>query len=107
MNCSGELARIANYAAHLAEGVTPNANVDLRLFDAAGRPTDNLAKAMANMAAVEIGPDRPRPFLIGAAVAQLRRMLEDPGAALLDASPAPQPAPDAPASAKPTAAQAK
>lgn len=84
-NCSAELARIANYATHLAEGVAASPNDDLRLFTAAGQPTGNLARAMANMAAVEIGPARPRASLIVAAIAQLRRMLEDP--ARLDPTP--------------------
>ena len=89
-SCSGELARIANYAASVAQGVATSPYVDLKLFDAAGRPTENLAKVMANMSAVEIGPDRPRDYLIVAAVAQLRRMLEDPAAAALAATPAPE-----------------
>ncbi len=80
-DCSGELARIANYATHLAEGVAASPNDDLLLFDAAGQPTDNLAKALVNMAAVEIGPDRPRMALVTAAVSQLRRLLGDPAKA--------------------------
>lgn len=78
VSCAGELTRIANYADHVAEGVTARPIDDLALFDIKGRPTENLAKVMANMAAVEIGPDRPRMSLITAAVAQLRRMLEEP-----------------------------
>ncbi len=86
-DCSGDLGRIANYAAHLAEGVAASPNDDLGLFDAAGRPTDNLAKALVNMAAVEIGPDRPRMALVTAAVSQLRRLLEDPAKAAASAPP--------------------
>jgi hypothetical protein len=77
-DCSGELARIANYAAHVAEGIAATPNDDLQLFDGAGQPTDNLARALVNMAAVEIGPARPRMGLVTAAVAQLRRLLKDP-----------------------------
>lgn len=77
-NCSGDVLRLANYAARVAEGVAAGPNDDLMLFTANGQPTDNLAKAMANMAAVEIGPARPREALIRTAVAQLRRMLEEP-----------------------------
>ncbi|MEK4035249.1 hypothetical protein WOA01_20705 [Methylocystis sp. IM2] len=80
-DCSGELARISNYATHLAEGVAASPNDDLLLFDAAGQPTGNLAKALVNMAAVEIGPDRPRMALVAAAVSQLRRLLADPAKA--------------------------
>ncbi len=94
MDCSGEMTRIANYAAHLAEGVAASPNDDLLLFDAAGRPTGNLARALVNMAAVEIGPDRPRLALVTAAVSQLRRLLEDPAkAAAASAAPEPDKAP--------------
>lgn len=78
IDCSGEIARIGNYAAHVSEGIAATPNDDLALFDATGRPTDNLARALANMAAVEIGPARPRAGLVNAAVAQLRRLLETP-----------------------------
>ncbi|WP_442754354.1 hypothetical protein ACNHKD_15355 [Methylocystis sp. JAN1] len=88
VNCSGELARIANYAAHVAEGVAASPNDDLLLFTDAGQPTGNLEKVLANMAAVEIGPARPRMGLVTAAVAQLRRLLAAPVAA---AEPAPTP----------------
>jgi hypothetical protein len=77
-SCGGERARIANYAASIAQGVVGGPDEDLGLFTAAGLPTENLAKAMANMAAVEIGPARPREALIRIAVAQLRRTLEKP-----------------------------
>jgi hypothetical protein len=95
VDCSGELARIANYAAHIAEGVTATPNDDLLLFKASGQPTGNLAKALANMAAVEIGPSKPRMALVNAAVAQLRRLLEDPATAATVAAPDPEPAPAA------------
>ncbi|MEK8122808.1 hypothetical protein WOB59_06925 [Methylocystis sp. IM4] len=97
-DCSGELARISNYATHLAEGVAASPNDDLLLFDAAGQPTGNLAKALVNMAAVEIGPDRPRMALVAAAVSQLRRLLADPAKA--EAPPAPPPEPTAPETAE-------
>ncbi|MGB5085966.1 MAG: hypothetical protein WBO09_15515, partial [Methylocystis silviterrae] len=88
-NCSGELARIATYAANMAQGVVGGANEDLALFTADGAPTENLAKVMANMAAVEIGPARPRDALIRIAVAQLRQMLDKPAEPGSDAAPAP------------------
>ncbi|WP_036286383.1 hypothetical protein [Methylocystis sp. ATCC 49242] len=97
-DCSGELARIANYAAYVAEGVVSGPNEDLMLFTAAGQPTGNLAKVMANMATVEIGPSRPRAGLIVAAVAQLRRMLENP--ATLQPAPPESPETTAPAAAE-------
>ena len=89
VSCSNELVRIANYAAHIADGVAASPLADLRLFDSAGRPTENLSKVMINMAAVEIGPDRPRDYLIVTAVAQLKRMLEEPASALLTAPATP------------------
>lgn len=88
VDCSGELARIANYAAHVAEGVVASPNDDLLLFAADGQPTGNLAKVLLNMAAVEIGPDRPRMALVGAAVSQLRRLLAAPAT---NAGPEPEP----------------
>ncbi|ULO24677.1 hypothetical protein [Methylocystis sp. SB2] len=91
-NCSGELARIATYAANMAQGVVGGANEDLALFTADGAPTENLAKVMANMAAVEIGPARPRDALIRIAVAQLRQMLEGSAKPSGDAAPARPPA---------------
>jgi hypothetical protein len=90
VSCSGELVRIANYAARIADGVVAGPNEDLQLFTPAGQPTDNLAKVLANMASVEIGPARPRTALVTAAVAQLRRLLEDTAVAER-ASPPPAP----------------
>jgi hypothetical protein len=72
LGCSGDLIRINNYATHIAEGIAPNADQDLHLFTADGQPTENLARALANMAAVEIGPLRAHPSLVAFAVAQLR-----------------------------------
>ena len=87
VDCSSELARIANYAAHAAEGVATGSDEDLKLFTPSGQPTANLARMMANMAAVEIGPARPRSALVIAAIAQLRRTFEDPSAPPTPASP--------------------
>ena len=72
LDCSGDLIRINNYATHIAEGIAPSADQDLHLFTADGQPTENLARALANMAAVEIGPLRAHPSLVAFAVAQLR-----------------------------------
>jgi len=76
LGCAGESARIANYAARVAEGIAKSPDDDLALFTADGSPTDNLAKVMANMAAVEIGPLRASDALIGLAVAQMRFSLK-------------------------------
>ncbi len=72
-DCPSELMRINNYAEHIAEGVASGPDQDLTLFDPAGRPTENLPKVMANMAAVEIGPFKAHPALVSHAVEQLRR----------------------------------
>ena len=66
------MIRINNYATHIAEGIAPEPDQDLHLFTADGQPTENLARALANMAAVEIGPLRAHPSLVAFAVAQLR-----------------------------------
>ncbi len=68
-SCASETLRIASYAAHIAEGVAGGPDADLALFDADGRPTPNFAKALFNMAAVEIGPLRARQSLVDAAIA--------------------------------------
>ena len=72
LDCSGDLIRINNYATHIAEGIALGPDQDLHLFTADGQPTENLARALANMAAVEIGPLRAHPSLVAFAVAQLR-----------------------------------
>jgi hypothetical protein len=93
LDCSGEMARIANYAEHLIAGVVASPYDDLQLFTPEGQPTDRLAQVMANMAAVEIGPAKPRRALVEGAVADLRKQLK----AGADLSP-PPPAQDAPPS---------
>ena len=72
LDCSGDLIRINNYATHIAEGIASGPDQDLHLFTADGQPTESLARALANMAAVEIGPLRAHPSLVAFAVAQLR-----------------------------------
>jgi hypothetical protein len=72
LDCSGDLIRINNYATHIAEGIASGPDQDLHLFTADGQPTENLARALANMAAVEIGPLRAHPSLVAFAVSQLR-----------------------------------
>lgn len=86
-DCSGEMTRIANYAEHLIAGVAASPYEDLQLFTPGGQPTDRLAKVMANMAAVEIGPARPRRTLIEGAVADLRKLLKNGGAEAISPSP--------------------
>ncbi|MBX9757732.1 MAG: hypothetical protein K2Y29_03075, partial [Beijerinckiaceae bacterium] len=100
--CAGEGVRIRNYAAALARGVADGPIADLKLFDEKGLPTPALAQAMANMAAVEIGPMfKAAPGLIARAVdvqtAQLRERLErQPPPADLPPTPPPSGIPPGP-----------
>jgi hypothetical protein len=93
--CAGERERLANYAARVIEGVAAGPDDDLALFTAEGAPTDNLAKVMANMAAVEIGPMRASNALIAAGIAQMMRQsarqaaASSPLAPLADNAPLP------------------
>ncbi|MDB5508308.1 MAG: uncharacterized protein JWL93_777 [Hyphomicrobiales bacterium] len=68
-SCPSENARVRNYAARASAGVAGPGD-DLRLFDETGAPTENLARVMENMAAVEIGPLAADPALIRAGIAR-------------------------------------
>jgi hypothetical protein len=72
-NCATETQRIANYATHIAEGIAAGPDADLQLFDEQGQPTPAFARALFNMAAVEIGPLKARQDLVEAAVAGMAR----------------------------------
>lgn len=91
--CAGEGVRIRNYANALARGLADSPMEDLKLFDEMGLPTHALARAMANMAAVEIGPMRASGSLIAQAVAahtaQLIEKLESAPPVDLPATPPP------------------
>ncbi len=91
--CASEGVRIRNYAAALARGVSDGGLDDLKLFDEKGMPTPALARAMANMAAVEIGPMKAADDMIARAVdaqtALLRERLSK--APPIELPPAPPP----------------
>lgn len=91
--CTGESLRIRNYANALARGLADGPMDDLKLFDEDGLPTQALARAMANMAAVEIGPLRASDLLVANAVAmqtaQLRERLASAPPVDLPAAPPP------------------
>ncbi|MDP2358877.1 MAG: hypothetical protein Q8M31_22860 [Beijerinckiaceae bacterium] len=93
MACASDGVRIRNYAAALAKGVSGGALDDLKLFDDKGLPTPALARAMSNMAAVEIGPMKAADDMIARAVdaqtALLRERLEQ--APPVELPPAPPP----------------
>ena len=63
-SCAGDGVRIRNYALKVIEGVANSPDDDLKLFEPDGTPTGNLARVMANMASVEIGPLRADPALV-------------------------------------------
>lgn len=76
-SCPDETRRMANYAARMVDGLAKDGAAlapgdDLALFDAAGEPTDTLAKVMLNMAAVEIGPWRVTQALVEQGIAGMR-----------------------------------
>jgi hypothetical protein len=71
-SCSGDAARIANYAARTAEGIVGSPDEDLKLFDKAGNPQPALSRLLANMAGVEIGPYRVDEKLIESALETVR-----------------------------------
>lgn len=73
--CAPERERLANYAARVIAGVAAGPDDDLGLFSPEGAPTENLAKVMANMAAVEIGPLRASNAVIASGIAQMTRQL--------------------------------
>ena len=96
--CDGDRLRIARYAARAAAGIAASPTADLGLFDAAGRPTPNLARLMRNMANVEIGPLGAGPALVEAAVAHAAEVVaaRHPGAAAsggIDQAPRQDPRP--------------
>ncbi len=74
LGCVADDARVRAYAAKAAAGIAPNADADLRLFDASGAPTPNLARVMENMSAVEIGPLGAGRALIADAVENVRQV---------------------------------
>ncbi len=69
--CSGDTARIGNYAAAIAGSVGLGSNDDLKLFDADGRPGPNLEPVMLAMSKVELGTMRASAELVRAAIARL------------------------------------
>lgn len=48
VGCSGDLLRLNNDAAHIAEDVAADRNQDLLLCDAVSQPVDHIAKMMTN-----------------------------------------------------------
>ncbi len=66
--CADDGARVRNYALKIIEGVAKSPDEDLKLFAPDGTPSDNLARVLLNMAAVEVGPLRATPVLVRAGV---------------------------------------
>ncbi len=105
ISCASEGVRIRNYATALAKGVSDGALDDLKLFDEKGMPTPALARAMANMAAVEIGPMKAADDMIERAVdaqtALLRERLSKAPPVELPPAPPPSGVPVDPPQAAP------
>ena len=59
---------IRNYAGKISSGLVADSKTDLQLFNEDGSPGPNLARVLAQMAAVEIGPYRIDRSLIEAAI---------------------------------------
>ena len=93
-SCASESQRIGNYAARAIPGIAAGINDDLMLFDADGDPTPGLALMMENMSGVEIGPLKPAPGLITAAIAafvvQRRALLTPPASSNWHCRPPPR-----------------
>jgi hypothetical protein len=103
--CASEGLRIRNYAAALAKGLADGPMDDLKLFDERGMPAPALATALANMAAVEIGPMKASSRLIAAAVdahaAQMAERMAQSAPVDLPLSPPPSGVPREPPSSAP------
>jgi hypothetical protein len=70
-SCSHESARLRNYALRAIAGIAQSPDEDLKLFSASGAPGSNLARLLANMARVEIGPFAASERVITAAISRL------------------------------------
>ncbi len=68
-SCGTDSARVASYAVEAAAGIVARPDGDLALFRSDGTAASNLAKMMANMARVEIGPLGVEPDLIEKGIA--------------------------------------
>ncbi len=75
-SCANDTLRIRNYATSIIQGLGKSIDDDLMLFEPNGAPTPNLARAMTNMAAVEIGPFRAGQPLIADVIASALRSAE-------------------------------
>ncbi len=69
--CAGGSVRVNAYAAAAGAHIQVAAHQDLGLFQPDGTPTAHLAQMMANMAGVEIGPQKVGATLIAAALTSL------------------------------------
>ena len=68
IGCTSEAVRIRDYASKMSAGIVKDMKADLELFLPDGSPGPNLAKVMAQMAAVEIGPYKVDRALIARAI---------------------------------------
>lgn len=86
--CAPDEQRLRNYAGRMVAGLGLGPTDDLKLFDADGRPTANLAHVMLAMSAFELGALRASPDLVKGAIQRIAaRAAEDRTAAADGRSP--------------------
>lgn len=81
-SCSHDAARLRNYALRAIAGIAQSPDEDLKLFSASGAPGSNLARLLANMARVEIGPFAASERVITAAISRLYPLRAPEGSAV-------------------------
>lgn len=72
LGCGSEEGRIQNYGNLISRALGVGPSDDLKLFDAAGLPTQNLLAVMVAMSAAELGYLHAGPELVEAAIGRLR-----------------------------------
>jgi hypothetical protein len=84
LTCAPDEQRLRNYANRIADGLGVGPDDDLKLFEADGAPTRNLAAVLLAMSGFELGTLRARGDLVDGAVerqAARARALAPAGAA--------------------------
>jgi hypothetical protein len=68
LTCAPDEQRLHNYANRIVDGLGVGPDDDLKLFDADGAPTQNLAPVLLAMSGFELGTLRARSDLVDGAV---------------------------------------
>lgn len=98
LSCAPDEQRLQNYAARIVRDLEIQPTDDLKLFEADGRPLQNLARVLLAMSSVELGTSRASAELVENAVARATPAVKPPD----DAAPPDAAPPDA-ASLRPAA----